>query len=146
MKVILQRVTKANVKVANEKIGEINHGYVLLLGIGGQDTHEIADKMINKIKNLRLFADDTGKTNLSINDVNGEVLIISQFTLYADCRKGNRPSFTEAAPPALAEALYTYFIKASKPHFTKIAHGQFAASMQVELVNDGPFTVVLEMG
>jgi len=145
MKTVLQRVTSANVKVNGEEIGKIKAGYVVLLGVGGTDTREIADKMINKIKNLRLFADSEGKTNLSINDINGEILIISQFTLYADCRKGNRPSFTEAAPPALAEELYEYFIQASLPHFQKVAHGKFAASMQVELINDGPFTVVLEM-
>ena len=145
MKTVLQRVTSANVKVNGEEIGKIKAGYVVLLGVGGTDTREIADKMINKIKNLRLFADSEGKTNLIINDINGEILIISQFTLYADCRKGNRPSFTEAAPPALAEELYEYFIQASLPHFQKVAHGKFAASMQVELINDGPFTVVLEM-
>jgi len=145
MKVVLQRVTMANVKVDNKAIGEIGRGYVILLGVSAPDTKEIADKMLNKIKNLRLFADNEGKTNLSIGECKGELLVISQFTLYADCRKGNRPSFTEAAPPALAEELYEYFIKAAEPLFEKVACGKFGASMKVELVNDGPFTVVLEM-
>jgi len=144
MKVILQRVSRASVKVENEIVGAINCGYVVLLGVGGGDNHEKADRMIEKIKKLRLFPDSDGKTNLSISDIDGELLVISQFTLYADCRKGTRPSFTEAAPPALAEELYEYFIKKAGPHFQKVACGIFGAMMEVELVNDGPFTVVLE--
>jgi D-tyrosyl-tRNA(Tyr) deacylase len=100
--------------------------------------------MVDKIKKLRIFPDENGKTNLSIDDVNGEILIISQFTLYADCRKGNRPSFTDAGSPALAEELYEYFIETCAGKFNKVAHGEFGASMQVELTNDGPFTVILE--
>jgi len=145
MKVVLQRVTGASVKVDGQIIGSIAHGYVLLLGVSGQDSRDIADRMIDKIKKLRLFPDNEGKTNLSIGDCNGEILVVSQFTLYADCRKGNRPSFTDAAPPALAQELYEYFVATARPHFEKVAHGKFGATMQVELINDGPFTVVLEI-
>ena len=144
MKIVLQRVSSASVKVEGEIIGKIGCGYVILLGIGGDDNCEKADRMVEKISKLRLFPDSDGKTNLSISDVAGEILVISQFTLYADCRKGTRPSFTEAAPPALAEELYEYFIEKATPYFEKVACGKFGASMQVELVNDGPFTVVLE--
>jgi len=144
MKIVLQRVLNANVKVDREIIGEIEKGYVLLLGFGAGDTTESVGQMLEKVKKLRLFPDENGKTNLSIADVNGEVLVISQFTLYADCRKGTRPSFTDAAPPALAEELYEEFVKKATPFFKKVACGKFGASMQVELVNDGPFTVVLE--
>jgi len=145
MKVVLQRVSHASVRVGEEIIGRIACGYVALLGVGAGDNEAVVDKLVDKIKKLRLFADDEGKTNRSIDDINGELLVISQFTLYADCRKGNRPSFTDAAPPEKAKALYEYFIDAATPHFSKVAHGSFGASMQVELVNDGPFTVVLEM-
>ena len=145
MKIVLQRVTSASVRVGDIIIGQIGHGYVALLGIGAEDNEAAADRTIDKIKQLRLFADDEGKTNRSIFDVEGELLVISQFTLYADCRKGNRPSFTSAATPEKAEALYEYFIAAAQPHFAKVAHGSFGASMQVELTNDGPFTVILEM-
>ena len=145
MKVVLQRVSEANVKVDGQVIGEIGWGYVLLLGIGGGDNREICNRMIEKVKKLRLFSDEGGKTNLSIGDVKGEILVISQFTLYADCRKGTRPGFSDAASPALAEELYEYFISSAHPHFDKVAYGKFGASMQVELINDGPFTIVLEM-
>ena len=145
MKIVLQRVTSASVRVGDTIIGQIGRGYVALLGIGAEDNEASADRAIDKIKKLRLFADDEGKTNRSIFDVEGELLVISQFTLYADCRKGNRPSFTSAATPEKAEALYEYFIAAARPHFAKVAHGSFGASMQVELTNDGPFTVILEM-
>ena len=145
MKIVLQRVTHASVRVGDSVVGQIGQGYVALLGIGAEDDEAAADRAIEKIKKLRLFPDDEGKTNRSIFDVEGELLVISQFTLYADCRKGNRPSFTRAAPPDKAEALYEYFVAAARPHFAKVAHGSFGASMQVELVNDGPFTVILEM-
>lgn len=143
MKIILQRVSQASVVVDGQTIGHINQGYVVFLGIGASDTKEDITRLIAKIKNIRIFADKDGKTNLSINDVQGEVLIISQFTLYADCKKGNRPSFTEAAPPKLAEELYNCFVEESKPHFKKVAQGKFAANMQVTLTNDGPFTITL---
>ena len=145
MKIVLQRVARAEVRVGEECIGRIGRGYVALLGVGGADDETVADKLIEKIKKLRLFADEEGKTNRSITDIQGELLVVSQFTLYADCRKGNRPSFTDAAPPEKARALYEYFVTAARPHFVKVAHGSFGAAMQVELVNDGPFTVVLEM-
>ena len=145
MKIVLQRVTHASVRVGDAVIGQIGRGYVVLLGIGAEDDEAAADRAIDKIKKLRLFPDDEGKTNRSIFDVEGELLVISQFTLYADCRKGSRPSFTSAAPPDKAEALYDYFIATAQPHFAKVAHGSFGACMQVELVNDGPFTVILEM-
>jgi len=144
MKIVLQRVMSGAVKVNGEIIGQIARGYVLLLGISSTDTHENIDRTIEKIKKLRLFPDAEGKTNLNIGDINGELLVVSQFTLYADCRKGTRPSFTEAAPPDIARALYEYFIKKATPHFKKVACGIFGAYMQVELINDGPFTVVLE--
>ena len=144
MKIVLQRVSSSSVKVDGETVGQIQRGYLVLLGISGGDTRETVDRMVEKIQKLRLFPDADGKTNLSISDIGGEMLVISQFTLYADCRKGTRPSFTQAAPPALAEELYDYFIEKSTPYFKKVASGKFGASMQVELVNDGPFTVVLE--
>lgn len=143
MKVVLQRVKSASVTVEKEIIGQIGRGYLVLLGVGKEDTHKTVDDMIAKIKKLRLFPDQDGKTNLSIADVDGEILVVSQFTLYADTRKGTRPSFTESAPPDLANTLYEYFLQAAQPHFKKVAAGQFAADMDVALVNDGPFTVVL---
>jgi len=145
MKVVLQRVSKAAVTVDDMEIGHIGKGYVLLLGVGEGDTKTQADQLLAKISKLRIFADKNGKTNLSIGDVQGEVLVISQFTLYADCRKGNRPSFTQAGDPVLAEALYNYFVEAAGPLFKKVACGSFGAYMQVALVNDGPFTLTLEM-
>lgn len=145
MKVVLQRVNNASVKVDQKVIGEIGKGYLALLGIADTDTEEIADKMVNKIKNLRLFDDENGKTNLSISDVNGSLLVVSQFTLYADCRKGNRPSFTMAAKPDYAENLYEYFLEKCKEVFGKVQHGSFGADMKVSLENDGPFTVIVEM-
>jgi len=144
MRIVLQRVSSASVKVDGAIIGQIGQGYVALLGIGNSDNRETVDKMVEKIEKLRLFPDSHGKTNLSISDINGELLVISQFTLYADCRKGTRPSFTEAAPPSLAKELYEYFIEKATLYFQRVACGVFAADMQVELTNNGPFTVVLE--
>lgn len=144
MKIVLQRVLEASVSVEGTVIGQIGKGYLLLLGVSGSDTKEIADKMIEKISRLRIFEDGEGKTNLSIDQVEGEVLVVSQFTLYADCRKGNRPSFTEAGSPALAEELYEYVLEKSKPLFKHVQHGEFGADMKVSLVNDGPFTLVLD--
>lgn len=145
MKVVLQRVSGASVAVSGENISSIGRGYVALLGVGGGDTKEHADKLCEKIQKLRIFPDENGKTNLSIEDIDGEILIISQFTLYADCRKGNRPSFINAGSPELAEELYNYFIEISKGKFKKVGCGIFGASMQVSLTNDGPFTVILEI-
>ncbi len=145
MRVILQRVSEASVKVCGEVVGEIGRGYVVLFGVGNGDTKEIAEKMADKIKKLRLFPDSEGKTNLSIEDIGGEVLVISQFTLYADARKGTRPSFVNAGAPELAEELYEYFLTLCQTRFKKTAHGCFGEHMEVSLVNDGPFTVSLEL-
>jgi D-tyrosyl-tRNA(Tyr) deacylase len=144
MKVVLQRVINAAVKVGGQIAGSIDKGYVVLLGIGAGDTKEQIEKMVDKIQKLRIFPDSEGKSNLSITDVCGGILVISQFTLYADCRKGNRPSFTEAGSPKLAEELYEYFITACDGKFSKVAHGVFGADMKVELVNDGPYTIILK--
>ncbi|MCL2202507.1 MAG: D-aminoacyl-tRNA deacylase [Defluviitaleaceae bacterium] len=144
MKIVLQRVNRASVTVDGEITGSINKGYLVLLGVGAGDDKAKIEKAVDKIQKLRIFADENGKTNLSIADVGGELLVVSQFTLYADCRKGNRPSFTDAAPPALAEELYAYFIEYAKDKFARVEHGVFGAMMDVELVNSGPFTVIME--
>ena len=144
MRFVLQRVIEAKVEVDGKTVGQIGKGYLLLVGVSNEDNKEIADKMIEKVSRLRIFKDNEGKTNLSINDVGGEMLVVSQFTLYADCRKGNRPSFTDAGSPQLAEELYEYIIKRCQGLFRKTEHGVFGADMKVSLVNDGPFTVVLD--
>ena len=144
MKIVLQRVSRASVTVDGEIIGSIDKGYLVLLGIGLGDDKTKIEKAVDKIQKLRIFPDENDKTNLSIGDVGGGLLVVSQFTLYADCRKGNRPSFTDAAPPSLAEELYEYFIEYANGRFERVEHGVFGASMSVELVNDGPFTVILE--
>lgn len=144
MKAVIQRVSRASVFVEGETIGSIDHGFLILLGVGEGDTKEDAERIVKKIAGLRIFADSEGKTNLSLKDVNGSLLVISQFTLYADCRKGNRPSFVHAAKPEMAEALYEYFVKVCRSYVPKVETGSFGAHMQVELVNDGPFTVLLE--
>ncbi len=144
MKIVLQRVSSASVSVDGEVVGSIAHGYVALLGVSNTDSTAQADKLADKIAKLRIFPDENDKINLSIADVGGELLIISQFTLYADCKKGNRPSFVNAGNPQLAEELYEYFLKICDGRFKKVAHGVFGADMKVSLVNDGPFTVILE--
>ncbi|MCL1998937.1 MAG: D-aminoacyl-tRNA deacylase [Turicibacter sp.] len=152
MKIILQRVAEASVSVDGVEVGSISKGYLLLLGVSSSDTETDADKLLEKIAKLRIFADDNGKTNVSIADVDGELLVVSQFTLYADCKKGNRPSFVDAGDPALAEKLYDYFVECAKtklksdktPLFKKVAQGVFGASMQLSLTNDGPFTLILD--
>ena len=144
MKIVLQRVSSASITVDESIVGDIGKGYVVLLGIGADDDCAKVEKMVAKLLKLRLFPDENGKTNLSIESINGEILVVSQFTLYADSSKGNRPSFINAAPPELAEELYDYFIKYATGKFTKVATGIFGAAMQVELVNDGPFTLILE--
>ena len=142
MRLVIQRVNHASVTVDGETIGRIGRGYLVLLGIGQGDTEEMADRYVEKLHKLRIFPDEQGKTNCSIDDVGGEVLVVSQFTLYADCRKGNRPSFTQAGEPQRAEALYTYFTEACRRRFGKVQHGSFGADMKVLLENDGPFTVI----
>ena len=144
MKFLIQRVRHASVTVENEVIGKIGHGLLVLVGVSNEDTQQIADKMIDKMTKLRIFDDADGKTNLAISDVGGEFLIISQFTLYADCRKGNRPSFTNAGKPDVANELYEYVIASLKEKGFVAEHGSFGADMKVELLNDGPFTVMLD--
>lgn len=144
MKAVLQRVSRAVVTVDGETVGAIGKGFMILLGVADTDTPAVADKMAGKICKLRIFEDGEGKTNLSLADVGGEILVVSQFTLYADCHKGNRPSFIGAGAPALAEELYEYFMERCRQYVPKVERGSFGAHMKVELVNDGPFTLVLE--
>jgi len=144
MKVILQRVSRASVTVDSNITGSIDRGYLALIGFGENDDKSKVEKMVEKIQKLRIFPDENGKTNLSVTDVGGGLLVVSQFTLYADCRKGNRPSFVNAANPTTAEELYDYFIEYAIGKFDRVEHGVFGASMKVELVNEGPFTVILE--
>ncbi|MBR2916213.1 MAG: D-tyrosyl-tRNA(Tyr) deacylase [Clostridia bacterium] len=144
MKFVIQRVKEASVSVDGKTVGEIGHGLLLFLGVGEGDTKEIADKLIDKIYKMRIFDDSEGKTNLSSADIDAEVLVISQFTLYANCRKGNRPSFIEAAPPKEANELYEYVISLCKERFKKTECGIFGEDMKVALLNDGPFTIVLD--
>ncbi len=144
MKIVLQRVAHAKVTVDGQQIGAIGKGFLLLLGVSDTDTEAIADKMADKISKLRIFPDENGKTNLSLTDVGGEILAVSQFTLYADCRKGNRPSFTKAGGPQLANCLYEYMVERLKTYGHQVEHGSFGADMKVELLNDGPFTLVLD--
>lgn len=144
MKLVIQRVTHASVTVDNNVIGKIGKGYMVLIGVSDTDTKEIADKMLDKMIKLRIFEDENGKTNLSLADVGGELLLISQFTLYANCKKGNRPSFIEAGSPDHANALYEYIIEKCKERVDMVEQGEFGAEMKVELLNDGPFTVILD--
>ena len=144
MRFILQRVLEAKVHVEGELKGSIGKGYLLFVGVSNDDTIDIADKMIEKISRLRIFEDSNGKTNLSIDQVDGEVMIISQFTLYADCRKGNRPSFTNAGAPVLAEEIYEHILQKGRMLFKNTQQGVFGTDMKVSLVNDGPFTLILD--
>lgn len=145
MKTVIQRVGSANVVVDNKMVGKIEKGLVVLIGISDNDTKETINQMVRKIINLRIFSDENGKMNLSIKDINGELLAISQFTLYADCTRGNRPSFTSAGRPDYAKELYEYFISEVKKEGISVSHGIFGADMQVSLTNDGPVTIVLEI-
>lgn len=140
----MQRVLEAKVEVGGEVKSNIKRGYLLLVGISNEDNEAIADKMIEKIAKLRLFEDSEGKTNLSIGQAQGEVLVVSQFTLYADCKKGNRPSFVNAGSPDMAKELYEYILKRCKEFFVNTEGGVFGADMKVTLINDGPFTIVLD--
>jgi len=137
-------VTHASVEVDNKIVGEIGQGFLVLLGVGPEDNEEIADFLVDKLCNLRVFEDDNYKMNLSIKDIKGELLIVSQFTLYADCKKGNRPSFINAARPEQAEALYEYFKTKCKEKVEKVESGVFGAHMKVDLINNGPVTIILE--
>ena len=144
MKLVVQRVLQAEVQVDGQSIGKINRGLLVFVGVGKEDTKEIADKYLKKLLGLRIFEDENGKTNLSLKDVDGEVLLVSQFTLQANCKKGNGPSFIEAGDPAEAEALYEYMIAEAKKTVPVVQHGSFGADMKVSLINDGPFTVILD--
>lgn len=144
MRLVVQRVQEASVETGGRTVGKIGRGFLVLVGVGKTDTKETADKYLKKLLGLRIFEDENGKTNLSLKDVDGELLFVSQFTLYANCRKGNRPSFTEAGDPEYAEALYEYMIHEASGTVPVVQHGVFGADMKVKLINDGPFTVILD--
>lgn len=144
MKFVIQRVSEASVTVDKRMIGSIRKGFLVFIGVCDSDTEAIADKMIRKMLGLRIFEDSDGKTNLSLDAVNGELLLVSQFTLYADCRKGNRPSFIKAGAPDLADALYQYIIRKCREQNYHVQTGEFGADMKVQLLNDGPFTIILD--
>ena len=144
MRLLIQRVNHAEVKVNNEIVGSIVKGFLVLVVVGQNDTREIADKYLKKMLGLRIFEDENGKTNLSLADVNGELLMVSQFTLYANCKKGNRPSFIDAGAPDQANELYEYMLKEAAKVVPVVQHGVFGADMKLSLENDGPFTVMLD--
>lgn len=144
MRLVIHRVLQAEVQVDHNTVGKINKGLLVFVGAGQDDTKEIADKYLKKLLGLRIFEDSEGKTNLSLKDVNGELLIVSQFTLYANCKKGNRPSFIEAGAPQMAEELYEYMIQKASKSVPVVQHGIFGADMKVSLINDGPFTIILD--
>lgn len=144
MRFVIQRVAHAEVAVNEETIRKIEKGYLVLIGIAETDTREIADKLIRKMIGLRIFEDENGKTNLSLSDVGGNLLLVSQFTLYANCKKGNRPSFIEAGSPEKANELYEYIITKCKESVPVVEQGSFGADMKVSLLNDGPFTILLD--
>ena len=144
MRFVIQRVIESSVTVEGQVIGKIGQGFLVLIGICQGDTKETADKMIKKLLGMRIFADENGKTNLSLADVNGELLLISQFTLYAECRKGNRPSFINAGKPDMANELYEYIISECRKQVAVVEKGEFGADMKVSLLNDGPFTIILD--
>ncbi len=144
MKFIIQRVQHASVTIEGIVSGEIQKGFLVLIGVSDSDTKEIADKMVDKMLKLRIFEDENGKTNLDIQKVDGSLLLVSQFTLYADCRKGNRPSFIKAGSPEHAENLYEYIVDACSKQIKNVQTGEFGADMKVELLNDGPFTIILD--
>lgn len=144
MKIVIQRVLEAKVEAEGRITGQIGKGFLILLGVGKEDDKKTADRYMDKILKLRIFADNMGKTNLSIKDVQGEILVVSQFTLYADCRKGNRPDFIKAGSAGKAEELYEYFLEQIRDRMGKVQSGEFGAEMKVSLVNDGPFTVILD--
>ena len=144
MKFVIQRVNHASVSIEGEIAGKINKGFLVLIGVASEDTKEIADKMIKKLIGMRIFDDENGKTNLALADVDGELLLVSQFTLYANCKKGNRPSFMDAGAPDMANEMYEYIISECKKQVAVVETGEFGADMKVSLENDGPFTIVLD--
>lgn len=144
MRFLIQRVTRADVSVDGQTIGKINQGFLVLIGIAKEDNEEIVDKLIRKLIGLRIFEDENGKTNLSLSDVDGQLLLISQFTLYADCKRGNRPGFTNAGAPEKANELYEYIIGKCREQVPVVETGRFGADMKVSLTNDGPFTILLD--
>jgi D-tyrosyl-tRNA(Tyr) deacylase len=144
MRFVIQRVTHASVTVDEKVIGKIGRGFLVLIGVSDEDTKETADRMMKKMLGLRIFEDENGKTNLDLKTVGGELLLVSQFTLYADCRKGNRPSFIRAGKPDMANEMYEYIIARCKEQVPVVERGEFGADMKVELLNDGPFTIVLD--
>lgn len=144
MKFVIQRVKNAQVDINNKDVAKIDNGFLVLIGITHTDTKDIADYLVKKLINLRVFEDENGKMNLSLNDINGSLLLVSQFTLYADCSSGNRPSFTDAAKPDFANELYEYIIDECKKKIDKVETGVFGADMKVGLLNDGPVTIILE--
>ena len=144
MKFVIQRVTEAQVDVNGATIGKIGKGFLVLIGVSREDNRAIADKLVKKLIGLRIFEDAEGKTNLSLADVGGSLLLVSQFTLYADCKKGNRPSFIHAGAPDEAEALYEYIIERCRENVPVVETGSFGAEMKISLVNDGPFTIILD--
>ncbi len=144
MRLVIQVVSRADVKIDGRTAGEIGPGMMVLLGVNGTDTEAVADKMVKKMLALRIFPDENGKTNRSLADIGGSLLIVSQFTLYADCSRGNRPSFIKAGPPQMANDLYEYVLKKCRETVPCVEHGEFGADMKVTLTNDGPFTIVLD--
>ena len=144
MRFVIQRVTEASVTIEGEISGKIGKGYLVLIGVADTDTKEIADKMIRKMIGLRIFEDEQGKTNLSLADVDGGLLLVSQFTLYANCKRGNRPSFIEAGKPDMANEMYEYIIGKCRKSVDEVQTGEFGADMKVQLLNDGPFTILLD--
>ena len=144
MKFVIQRVNNASVTIDEKIVGKINKGFLVLIGVSNDDTKEIADKMIKKLIGMRIFDDENGKTNLALADVDGELLLVSQFTLYANCKKGNRPSFINAGAPAMANEMYEYIIEKCREMVKVVETGEFGADMKVKLENDGPFTIVLD--
>ena len=144
MKFVIQRVTEASVTINGQVTGSIGRGFMVLIGVGKEDAREEADRLIKKMIGLRIFADENGKTNLSLKDVGGSLLLVSQFTLYANCSKGNRPSFVDAGDPRQAEELYDYIVSRCRQQVPDVQTGEFGEEMQVRLCNDGPFTIILE--
>ena len=144
MRFVIQRVTEASVTIDGEISGKIGKGYLVLIGVADTDTKEIADQMIRKMIGLRIFEDEQGKTNLSLADVDGGLLLVSQFTLYANCKRGNRPSFIEAGKPDMANEMYEYIIGKCRKSVDEVQTGEFGADMKVQLLNDGPFTILLD--